>query len=120
MFLSDERSKELVDHCHIVLRGRAKKLRILMTGCSTIPSVKKNSTLLWCPVLTKVNVFPIDEEHVFDEVEFGCIDIGRSLFYCELDSERWKEMKRRCALQTGRRRRRTRRFHRGGSFAQEA
>lgn len=68
---------------------------------SSIPVLRKESCLMWYPVLRKVALSPIkEEEEPHDEPDGGkrtglFVNIWRPLFYCELDAGRYREMKKR-------------------------
>lgn len=68
---------------------------------SSIPVLRKESCLMWYPIIRKVALSPIEEEEEMDD-EPGddersglFLNIWRPLFHCELDAGRYREMTRR-------------------------
>jgi len=69
-----------------------------------MPVLKKGSSLKWCPVITRVCTFPIDEEIEYDEELHGMLHCHRPLFYNELNASRIKEMEKRFRMSKRKRR----------------
>lgn len=78
--LSCERVFELVEHNRKVLGS------VGLSFGGDLPRISFGSELHWYPALTRVCVFPIDEEVECGERDFGRWDPHRPLFYCELDA----------------------------------
>lgn len=90
MTLSDERCSEYATHFIDTFTEKSRELKMKMIG--NLPIVRKGSQLNLCPVITRVNLFPIEEDAPCDVEE---TDAHRPLFYYEMDGSRHQEMQNR-------------------------
>lgn len=97
LVLSDERAFEMAHHSRTVFQ-KFGKYGVKIDGRS-IPRLKPNSHFNWCPVITTVCTFPIDEDEDYDEDVHGKLDKARPLFYSEIDAVHLNELKKRVRFQ---------------------
>lgn len=95
--LSDEHCMQMAELCRNTYRNRESELGVRIDGRS-MPRLTKKSTLAWCPVITKICTYPIDEREAFDEAEHGRVHIHRPLFCTDLDACQLKEAKARVRM----------------------
>lgn len=92
-FLSDDDCKEMVEHCGEVWREYGVKCN------DGLPRLSLRSAMVWCPVATRVCLFPlkegVNEGDDLSVSEVSGKDPHRPLFYSEVCALRIKELRKR-------------------------